>query len=125
MSKRQEGVRARLWYAKRNARVRGISWRLSDRDALALFDKPCHLCGSVGTGLDRVESSKGYTKANTAPCCWPCNRSRGRDMTPLEFVLHCEAVMRKFYGDEPPCDVDLIDAPAMQENTEFDWYEVI
>ena len=44
----------------------------------ALF--PC-LCG-----LDRHDSSKGYTVENAQPCCPPCNSSKS-DLDPHEFMV--------------------------------------
>lgn len=41
----------------------------------ALWQKPCHYCGGdIATiGLDRVDSSKGYTLDNVVTCCFDCN----------------------------------------------------
>jgi hypothetical protein len=36
------------------------------------------------TGLDRVDSSVGYTPDNIVPCCWPCNWAKS-DMSVSEF----------------------------------------
>jgi hypothetical protein len=35
-------------------------------------------------GIDRVKSSRGYTKKNSLPCCWMCNRAKG-DMLLAKF----------------------------------------
>ena len=41
--------------------------------------KGCYLCGdtAVQLGVDRIDNSKGYTVDNIAPCCSPCNTSKG------------------------------------------------
>jgi len=46
-----------------------------------LTQKPCHYCGGFTssrdyTGLDRIDSSLGYTLANVVPCCEICNRMK-------------------------------------------------
>ncbi len=40
-----------------------------------LWGKPCHYCGCglEVTGLDRKDSSKGYSRDNVVPCCGLCN----------------------------------------------------
>ena len=45
----------------------------------SLWGKPCHYCGCEikVTGLDRKDSSKGYTPDNVVPCCWSCNSKKG------------------------------------------------
>jgi hypothetical protein len=39
---------------------------------------PCSYCGGElppkGTGIDRINSKKGYTANNCAPCCTRCNQ---------------------------------------------------
>jgi len=39
----------------------------------ALIELPCYYCNGKSTGLDRIDSSKGYTWLNTEPCCYTCN----------------------------------------------------
>lgn len=73
-------------------------------DVKTLVFAPCHYCGQIGgreyrdydrkahrrisdttiqyNGIDRIDSTKGYTRANVVPCCWDCNRAKGN--LPLE-----------------------------------------
>ena len=53
-----------------------------------LWGKPCHYCGCKleVTGLDRKDSSKGYSRDNVVPCCWDCNRKKN-DKPYDQFVL--------------------------------------
>ena len=53
-----------------------------------LWGKPCHYCGCKleVTGLDRKDSSKGYSRDNVVPCCWDCNRKKSSKTYDL-FVL--------------------------------------
>lgn len=76
-----------------HAKARGHGWFLTDAEALFLMDSNCHYCGSapknvqknknglgdyVYSGLDRKDNTLGYTTANTTPCCYPCNRMKGK-----------------------------------------------
>ncbi len=83
---------------RRNARAKGHDFSLSRDEALRLFTSPCFYCGlppsavctvrpssTTGysssftySGIDRVDNDKGYTPENTVPCCWECNRRKGR-----------------------------------------------
>ena len=36
-------------------------------------------------GIDRFDSKKGYTKENSVPCCFECNRSKS-DMSEIDFL---------------------------------------
>lgn len=79
---------------KRHAKDRGIKWSLSRSCVDRIIRLPCNYCGTIGgnlkktkncregfrhNGIDRVDSSKAYTKNNIVPCCGLCNRSK-RDM---------------------------------------------
>jgi 5-methylcytosine-specific restriction endonuclease McrA len=88
-----------LGYYKRGARLRGLSWDLSDDDFDRLISQPCHYCGQppslkkeirssatrLCNGIDRVDSNLGYSPENVVPCCTPCNKAKG-DMTYDEFM---------------------------------------
>lgn len=68
-------------------------------DYVKKIDEPCYYCGVVKdsflkdrktgfllyyNGLDRIDSSKGYTNENTVPACKWCNISKSQ-MTTTEF----------------------------------------
>jgi hypothetical protein len=84
----------RFWNAKRDARTRGLAWRLSDRHALRLFAAPCHWCGAEGpNGIDRISNERYYSDRNAVPCCWTCNAAK-KTMTCrqwLEFIYKVHA----------------------------------
>ena len=55
---------------------RGLEFTLTKEQYDELIYKPCYLCGFkniVGNGLDRQDSSIGYTYENVLPCCSTCN----------------------------------------------------
>ena len=52
----------------------------------------CHYCGGrlqrTGYGIDRKDSSLGYTLANSVACCKYCNHAKGSEFTYEEFMTH-------------------------------------
>ena len=39
-------------------------------------------------GIDRINSSRGYTKSNVVSCCSSCNKAK-QEMTTIEFYKYC------------------------------------
>ena len=79
---------------KRSANKRGYEWSISDDDFFSLATSDCSYCGSkpeatnhpkkgktngafVYSGVDRIDSSVGYTKSNCVSCCTSCNLAKG------------------------------------------------
>lgn len=59
---------------KNGASARNFEFSISDNDAIKLLMEPCYYCGeSISYGLDRIDSTKGYTYDNVVPCCGICN----------------------------------------------------
>ena len=87
---------------KKNAKNRGLSFNLSNKQIKKLQQQPCHYCGSlpanvscrkeinntngeyVYNGIDRVDNKKGYEVNNCVTCCFVCNRAK-RNMTLPDF----------------------------------------
>lgn len=101
-SKKELGFAAKtaVWnYYKRNAITRNVSWNLSRAEFDEIVVKNCHYCkvtpeslwitpegdGFCRSGVDRIDSSKGYELANCVPCCKICNRAKNN--LPLEVFL--------------------------------------
>lgn len=71
---------------------RGIDWSLTTEEALSIVTKPCFYCGrepfqirTAGkrkhssvkySGIDRIDSSKGYKQGNIVPACGMCNKAK-------------------------------------------------
>ena len=86
---------------KRGSIDRSIAWELSDNDAAALIQaKSCHYCRREPEerllprrnrrtyrllGIDRLDSSIGYSASNCVSCCGRCNYMK-RDLPYLEFA---------------------------------------
>lgn len=76
------------------AKARKLEWKLSEQDFLDLITKPCTYCGCIPckkqkvyynlrkneyelvNGIDRIDSSKGYTLNNCVTCCEQCNKMK-------------------------------------------------
>jgi hypothetical protein len=83
---------------KRHARDRGLKYELSYEQFEKLIRSPCSYCGIppsnnkitknckgfLYSGIDRVNSTLGYTTDNCVAACSDCNRVK-RDMTREEF----------------------------------------
>ena len=97
-----------------NAKRRGIEWRLTDEEFLAVASLRCHYCGSpprrftrnrwsnrkaigaveseeVLNGIDRLNPEKGYVLSNCVACCSKCNRAK-MDMGVNELLEHVKQI---------------------------------
>lgn len=83
-------VNPRLDAIKRSATRREIEWHLNDDEAKKMLVMPCVYCAHLNlevrvNGIDRLDSSKGYTTENCRPCCKDCNYMKGT-YDPLTFI---------------------------------------
>lgn len=83
-------------------------WKLTVDDFSSLIHQPCYYCGKHPSsdnmwnkgaqrissdeevfinGIDRIDSSKGYTIDNCVSCCKICNRMKS-DLSVAEFMNH-------------------------------------
>ena len=65
---------------------------------LSLVSQGCSYCGAdltfnKGSGLDRIDNSKGYTLDNVLSCCGDCNKLRGNRLTVEETKIAVRAVL--------------------------------
>lgn len=97
-----KGIAARndVIYAHKNrAKQKNLEQALTDEQIIALHKENCHYCGVppsnilfplnyngsyTYSGIDRVDSNKGYTIDNVVSCCIDCNRAKN-DLTYDEF----------------------------------------
>lgn len=98
-------------YIANNKRRKGgpLEFTLTTEQCIPLFTGRCHYCGlppsnffrtSKGSynnisysGIDRLDTSKGYTKGNCVSCCITCNYAK-QSMTETEFLNWIERVFR-------------------------------
>ena len=85
---------------------KNIVWGLTDEQARVLTDGNCHYCGAapslisktelgqqyVWNGIDRIDSTDGYTEPNSVPCCSYCNVMKSTK-TKEAFLLQCVKVL--------------------------------
>lgn len=56
------------------AESKGLPFGLSEDEFRILVEQNCFYCGTPsGGGVDRTDSSLGYTSENSKPCCRTCN----------------------------------------------------
>lgn len=83
-------------YKCHRSKGRGHSFELTLDDFLRLCRQPCFYCGGIFertfqsdtayvNGLDRINSTLGYTPNNVTPCCSRCNYAKGT-MEQAEFM---------------------------------------
>jgi len=67
-----------------------------------LVQQECEYCGKEAipaerswNGIDRIDNEKGYVYGNCAPCCWGCNKAKGK-RTAMEFIDMCTRVAEKW-----------------------------
>ena len=75
-------------YYRSGAKARNLEWNLTEEQFANLINQNCHYCGETPSkrqtvsykdeyelvnGIDRIDSSKGYTIDNCVPCCSKCN----------------------------------------------------
>lgn len=80
-----------------NAKVTGREVQITLEQWLDITSKPCTYCGGeclselVGYGVDRIDSTKGYTLENSVPCCQICNAMKSNLELDL-FLSHIDKV---------------------------------
>lgn len=69
---------------RQGAKVRNLNFDLTKNEFDEITKQPCYYCGEYSDsflednlcGIDRIDSSIGYTKHNIVPCCEMCNRMK-------------------------------------------------
>jgi len=93
---------ARYSRAKCDAKCKKKEWNISFEIYEKLIDLGCYYCRDelgclkeeIGIGLDRRDNSiRDYNIKNVVPCCGPCNRIRGNDLTVEETKVAILAVL--------------------------------
>jgi hypothetical protein len=77
--------KGRFQMAKSKAVRKGKTWLLTEEEYFSLLRLPCDYCGfeirNSGIGLDRKDSSNGYTLENCCSCCLECNQAKSDFLT--------------------------------------------
>lgn len=95
-ARQQRTTRGKFQELKDSAKRRGYKLTVTPDIYEWLCKLPCTYCGGqlpeAGHGLDRQDSSKGYTLANISPCCTECNRLKGNLLTPERMHIAINAI---------------------------------
>lgn len=79
--------------------ARGLPMDLSFDEYVALTSADCCYCHGPlpksGYGLDRKNSSLGYSIENCVPCCKTCNRIRGEDDISYEEMFEVMKLLQR------------------------------
>lgn len=72
------------------AKRRGFEFTLTLEEYSSFRDGQCYYCGDKMEyiGLDRIDSSKGYSLANVVKCCKWCNTMKNT-YSKKDFLEHC------------------------------------
>lgn len=76
----------------------GREYSLSTQQAISLLLGKCIYCGEEGGGIDRVDSSKGYTVENTVSCCSVCNTMK-LDLSKEDWIKKMRAILENLDGE--------------------------
>lgn len=78
-----------------NAKRRGITFDLTQKQFLSLWEQPCAYCGGEvhKIGIDRVNNSVGYIISNVVSCCPQCNRLKGK-LSRDKFLRLCKQIVQ-------------------------------
>ena len=96
-------LKNRLRNASTRAMDRGLSFDLTLEEYADLVSAPCTYCGgplpTTGSGLDRIENDKGYSRMNCIPCCDACNTARGARWSVEQMVKFIGPAIRQARGN--------------------------
>lgn len=94
---------------RRRSKELGIEMDIEFNEFISITQKKCFYCESSPSnkichrkhkddcftynGLDRLNSSKGYTRDNVVPCCYTCNKAKS-SLTLEQFINWVKIVSR-------------------------------
>ena len=95
---------------KNNAKQRNIEWNLSEEEFKNIITQSCIYCGEAPditktssyrdkhekiTGIDRVDTTKGYFKENCVPCCKMCNIMKNK-FSKEDFINKVKSIYNNY-----------------------------
>ena len=106
-----EAARRNLIFSyKRGATKRNLEYSLTEEQFNKLIVGECFYCGDSltnvvkgqgktsgdfhYTGIDRIDSKKGYTENNSVSCCWICNNMKSNYKVE-DFLKHVKKICSK------------------------------
>lgn len=106
-----------VWHNyKNNASIRSLTFDLTKEEVKMLNKQNCHYCNEepraisyihsktaskacrdrsayIYNGIDRIDSTKGYTIDNCVPCCKTCNFMK-KNFSTMDFIQHVEKIYK-------------------------------
>lgn len=78
------------------AKRRDLKMKLTMEEVNDIRSAPCMGCGELnppqmGSGLDRIDSRKGYIPGNVVACCSTCNMMKGA-LSMDDFLSHIDKI---------------------------------
>ena len=101
IKKWKSSLNGRYYTLLTSSRNRGLVVELTREQWETIASRNCTFCGSEpfqrpsGTGIDRVDSSIGYTVENSMPCCYECNIMKG-STTLEEFIARIKMINNNY-----------------------------
>lgn len=105
--KSRKKLNARYKKYEIGAHDRNLPFELSIEEFDVITKMPCEYCGGYSdelngvkfNGVDRIDSSQGYTVENSVPCCGMCNQMKmSYDLH--DFLEHAKAITNYIFGTE-------------------------
>lgn len=94
LPKEESFLRSKLRVYKESAKKRHKQWDLIEAEFRRLMNLPCFYCGiPKAHGVDRADSSEGYTLGNSRPCCTTCNYAKN-SMSETDFLAWVSRVYK-------------------------------
>lgn len=80
---------------KKGAKKRNLEFDLTKEEFYELTRQSCFYCGNLinYNGIDRVDSSEGYSLKNCVPCCDVCNKMK-LDYDLKFWIEHMQQIIR-------------------------------
>ena len=84
-----------LMVLRYRCKLRKLAFKLNAAWIAERWNRPCTYCGEklAFFGIDRIDSSKGYTPANCTVCCTLCNRLKS-NLSLAIFFERCDKVAK-------------------------------
>lgn len=93
----QRSDAGRFAQLKTRAKIRKILVTITLEQYVRIHSSLCFYCSSPlpvkGYGIDRKNSSEGYTIENSVPCCGNCNAVKNDILTHKEMIVAMKAVL--------------------------------
>lgn len=86
-------IHSRYMSVRYRAYKRGYDFDLTPELIEELLHQPCYYCNSYDIPqIDRIDSTKGYTKDNVVPACKRCNTVKSMYLTSEEMLIVAKAL---------------------------------